>query len=250
MIWLNDWCDVIAAQAGAHGLQILTARQDDLPFAQDALAAAVPSHYASAERIARILERFGKTAAAAFIREKLPETKSIRSGDLGEILATEYIGEQTSYLVPIKRLRWKDHRNMAMRGEDVIGIYRQPGPRPLRFLKTEAKSRANLVASVIAEARAALDKDNGLPSAHALAFVSERLMETVTKTSPTPSTTRSSKAALAFKASATCCLRSPATTPPRSSDLVWKITTERYPKARSGSVWSAMPILCASSMRR
>jgi hypothetical protein len=178
MIWLNDWCDVMAAQVGAHGLHILTARQGDLPFAQDALAAVVPSHYASEERIAGILERFGKTTAAAFIREKLPDAKSIRSGDLGEILATEYIAEQTSYAVPIKRLRWKDHRNMAMRGEDVLGIDRQPGPRPLRFLKTEAKSRANLAASVVAEARAALDKDNGLPSAHALAFVSERLMET------------------------------------------------------------------------
>ena len=127
---------------------------------------------------ARILERFGKTAAATLIREKLPDAKSIRSGDLGEILATEYITEHTSYTVPIKRLRWKDHRNMAMRGEVVIGIDRQPGTRPLRFLKTEAKSRANLAASVVAEARAALDKDNGLPSAHALAFVSERLMET------------------------------------------------------------------------
>ncbi len=178
MIWLNDWCDVIAAQVGAHGLQILTARREDLPFALDALAAAVPGHYASKEPIARLLKRFGKTEAAAFIREKLPETKSIRSGDLGEILATEYIAEHTSYMVPIKRLRWKDHRNMAMRGEDVIGIERQPGPRPLRFLKTEAKGRPNLGAPVVAEARAALDKNNGLPSAHALAFVSERLMET------------------------------------------------------------------------
>ncbi len=39
-----------------------------------------------------------------------------------------------------------------MRDEDVIGIDRQPGTRPLRFLKTEAKSRANLAASVVAEA--------------------------------------------------------------------------------------------------
>ena len=45
---------------------------------------------------ARILERFGKTAAATLIREKLPDAKSIRSGDLGEILATEYISEHTS----------------------------------------------------------------------------------------------------------------------------------------------------------
>jgi hypothetical protein len=178
MIWFKDWCEVIATTVGAHGLQILTARHHDLPFARDAVAATLPGHYVSEEHIARILDRFGKTEAAAFIREKLPETKSIRSGDLGEILATEFIIEQTPYQVPIRRLRWKDHRNMAMRGEDVIGIERQPGARPLRFLKTEAKSRAILAPRVVNEARAALDKDNGLPSAHALAFVSERLMET------------------------------------------------------------------------
>jgi hypothetical protein len=177
MIRFNDWCDLAPANVGAHRMLILSGRPKDLPFAQDAVAAVVPGHYASEEHIAGILQRLGKIAAASFIREKLPVSKSIRSGDLGEILATEYIGEETSYDVPIKRLRWKDHREMAMRGEDVIGIEREATGR-LRFLKTEAKSRANLAASVITEARAALDKDNGLPSAHALSFISERLMET------------------------------------------------------------------------
>jgi len=177
MISFNDWCDLVAANVGAHGMAILSARPKDLPFAQDAVAALVPGHYASEEHIAGILRRLGKTAAADFIREKLPISKSIRSGDLGEILATEYIDEETSYDVPIKRLRWKDHREMPMRGEDVIAIRRDPSTRRLHFLKSEAKSRANLAAPVITEARAALDKDNGLPSAHALSFISARLME-------------------------------------------------------------------------
>jgi hypothetical protein len=179
MISFKDWCDIVASKVGAHGMSIFSARANHLPFAEDAVAAVVPGHYASEEHIARILERLGKRRAAAFIREKLPVGKSIRSGDLGEILATEYIAEQTAYAVPIKRLRWKDHRNMAMRGEDVIGIERHATTGRLRFLKTEAKSRVNLDASVVADARDALDKDNGLPSAHALSFVSERLMDTV-----------------------------------------------------------------------
>src|SRR5215469_8862295 len=106
MIWFGDWCNVIRSQVGEHGLHILTARRVDLPFAQKSVAAAVPGHYLSEEHIARILEHFGKRAAATYIREKLPETKFIRSGDLGEILATEYIAEQTPFSVPIKRLRW------------------------------------------------------------------------------------------------------------------------------------------------
>ena len=51
------------------------------------------------------------------------DARQIRSGDLGEIYATEWIDAHSGgYRAPIKRLRWKDHRNMAMRGDDVIGI--------------------------------------------------------------------------------------------------------------------------------
>jgi hypothetical protein len=126
--------------------------------------------------VARALARLGKPAAAALIQGKLPTTKAIRSGDLGEIYATEWIDVYSGYRAPIKRLRWKDHRNMAMRGDDVIAIQQDVQTQRLRFLKTEAKSRASLTAKVLAEARAGLDKDGGLPSAHALSFISERLL--------------------------------------------------------------------------
>ena len=75
------------------------------------------------------------------------------SGDLGEIYATEWIDVYSGYRAPIKRLRWKDHRNMAMRGDDVIAIQQDVQTQRLRFLKTEAKSRASLTAKVLAEAR-------------------------------------------------------------------------------------------------
>ncbi|MGC4015075.1 MAG: SAVED domain-containing protein [Luteolibacter sp.] len=142
------------------------------------MAAIVPGHYASEEHVARALARLGKPAAAALVQNKLPTTKKIRSGDLGEIFATEWIEDHSGgYRAPVKRLRWKDHRNMAMRGDDVIGILQDTSTQRLRFLKTEVKSRARLAAQVLAEARAALDKDGGLPSAHALSFVSARLLE-------------------------------------------------------------------------
>jgi hypothetical protein len=142
-----------------------------------ATAAIVPSHYAAEEHVSRILLRLGKPAAARFINEKLPTNTSIRSGDLGEILATEYIANQTGYEIPVKRLRWKDHRNMALRGDDVIGIAKDHATSHLQFLKTEAKSRATLSPGVVAKARMGLDKDGGLPSAHALSFISARLLE-------------------------------------------------------------------------
>jgi hypothetical protein len=172
----NDWCDDAPSAAGVHDLRILTARAADLAVGVATVAAQVPGHYASEEHVARVLDRLGKPAAAELIREKLPTTKGIRSGDLGEILATEYIEEKTAYSAPIKRLRWKDHRNMALRGDDVIGV-RFDDHDTLHFLKTEAKSRINLPDGVLVEARTALDKHNGLPSPQALTFISEQLLE-------------------------------------------------------------------------
>lgn len=177
MVGFPNWCDQAVEDVGAHALHVVSARPADVPQGCAAVAAVVPGHYAAEEQVARILRRLGRPKSAAFIEGKLPTTKSIRSGDLGEILATEYIATLTPYGVPIKRLRWKDHRNMAMRGDDVIGMIRDPATGRLRFLKAEAKSRVQLGAGVVGEARAGLDKDAGLPSAHALEFVSARLME-------------------------------------------------------------------------
>jgi hypothetical protein len=174
----NDWCLSVEEPIGNHRCRVITAQVAHLPTGVAATAAIVPGHYASEERVARALARLGKPAAAALIQDKLPTTKAIRSGDLGEIYATEWIDAHSGgYRAPIKRLRWKDHRNMAMRGDDVIGILQDGESQQLHFLKTEAKSRATLTAQVLTEARAGLDKDGGLPSAHALSFISERLLE-------------------------------------------------------------------------
>jgi hypothetical protein len=163
---------------GGHYRQVMTGQAAQLLTGIQATAAIVPGHYASEEHVARALARLGKPEAAALIQGKLPTTKAIRSGDLGEIYATEWIDSHSGgYRAPIKRLRWKDHRNMAMRGEDVIGILQDAQTQQLHFLKTEAKSRVVLTAQVLTDARAALNKDGGLPSAHALTFISARLLE-------------------------------------------------------------------------
>jgi hypothetical protein len=177
MVNFPNWCDRANEAHGVHVLEVVTARPADTNFGRNAVAAIVPGHYAAEEQVARILRRLGRPKSAAFIEGKLPTTKSIRSGDLGEILATEYVASQTPYAVPVKRLRWKDHRNMAMRGDDLIGLLRDPATGRLSFLKGEAKSRVSLATGVLAEAREGLDKDGGLPSAHALEFISSRLME-------------------------------------------------------------------------
>jgi hypothetical protein len=178
MVQFNDWCASADGQVGNHFRRVMTGKAANLITGIEVTASAIPTHYASEEQVARALARLGKPAAAALIEGKLPTTKQIRSGDLGEIYATEWIDAHSGgYRAPIKRLRWKDHRNMAMRGDDVIGILQDAQSQRLHFLKTEAKSRSTLTAQVLTDARAGLDKDGGLPSAHALSFVSARLLE-------------------------------------------------------------------------
>lgn len=178
MAHFNDWCLSVDERIGNHFRRVMTGQAVSLATGIQATATIVPGHYASEEQVARALARLGKPAAASLIQGKLPTTKQIRSGDLGEIYATEWIDAHSGgYRAPIKRLRWKDHRNMAMRGDDVIGILQDPQTQRLHFLKTEAKSRVTLTAQVLTEARTGLDKDGGLPSAHALSFISARLFE-------------------------------------------------------------------------
>jgi hypothetical protein len=177
MVQFNDWCDSADVPLGNHRIRVMTGRLAHAATAIQTTAAVVPTHYAAEERIARALQRLGRPEAAQLIIDSLPQTAQIRSGDLGEIYATEWINAHSGYRAPIKRLRWKDHRNMAMRGDDVIGLMLDPVAPRLRFLKTEAKSRVTLRAQTLEEARTGLDKDGGRPSSHALAFVSARLLE-------------------------------------------------------------------------
>jgi hypothetical protein len=145
MIDFNNWCAATDTSIGAHTLRTLTVSPENLEMGVDQTATVVSGHYAAEEKVAHALARLGKQAAAQLIESKLPTTKAIRSGDLGEILATEWIDAFSGgYSAPIKRLRWKDHRDMAMRGEEVIGISQNPRTLRLTFLKTEAKSRVAL----------------------------------------------------------------------------------------------------------
>ncbi|RJS94620.1 Hachiman antiphage defense system protein HamA [Salinisphaera sp. Q1T1-3] len=177
MLLFPEWSVEEDQDVGANNIRLLTVADPKLDKACERAAAVVPEHYTSPEHFARVFENLGKPGVAGLLRTKLPTEKTKQSGDLGEILATEYIDERTGFSTPIKRLRWKDHREMSMRGDDVIGIRLLPGDERIGFLKVEAKSAAALGARTIENAREALDGDSGLPSSHTLTFLSERLLE-------------------------------------------------------------------------
>lgn len=173
----DDWFDILAEVVHGHDYKAINLLDGDHEPVVEDIAQVVPNHYIDPESIARTLERLGKPAAAEKLRIKLPQTKKLRSGDLGEILATEYIESLTEFNVPIRKLRWHDHREMAMRGDDVIGILSPGNNHKPHFIKTEAKSRAALGRQVLNDAREALDDDGGRPAPHALAFVADRIRE-------------------------------------------------------------------------
>lgn len=164
--------------AGRNLFKKIVLKPEEFESLVEELVALVPGYYIDPLSIASTLERLGKPAAAQKLRVKLPEVKKIRSGDIGEILTSDYIDENTLFDVPIRKLRWKDHRNMAMRGDDVIGLLVDQQSNKICFLKAEAKSNKILGTAVLEKAREELDLDEGLPAPHALEFVAERLRET------------------------------------------------------------------------
>ena len=158
--------------------KLLTLKPEEFNNLKNALINVLPDYYADPQSISGTLARLGKNAAAQKLLTKIPEVKKIRSGDIGEVLTSDYIEESTDFTVPIRKLRWRDHRNMAMRGDDVIGIFVDQQQQTIKFLKAEAKANKALSRKVLQEARAELDLDEGLPAPHALEFVAERLRET------------------------------------------------------------------------
>jgi hypothetical protein len=142
-----------------------------------ALAQTIRSHYDRLERIAADVERLGYKTAAKILSAELPKTPKARSGDLGEILATELVEEEIGLRVPVRRLRYKDGRNMAMRGDDFIGAGYGVDDDKLWLLKDEAKSSMVLGKTTIAKARKVLDRDHGRCTPDSLLFVANRLLE-------------------------------------------------------------------------
>lgn len=140
------------------------------------LAVRTRSHYVKGDEIATFLDTLGYDAAAEIIRTNYPEGPTCRSGDLGEILCAEVIEEWCDFEIPIRKLRYKDHRDQAMRGEDVIGVG-ETAEGHLRLLKAEAKSAQSLSTETVQSARNGLEANLGRPTPHSLIYLARRLLD-------------------------------------------------------------------------
>jgi hypothetical protein len=122
-----------------------------------------------------LLERLVTTGALAAALQRVPKSARERSGDFGEVLASSWIEEATTFHLPVRRLRFKADREFPMQGDDLIALSDDEVP---RLLKGEAKSRAILDEATIDRASDALNARDGRPKSETLGFLSMRLRET------------------------------------------------------------------------
>jgi hypothetical protein len=122
-----------------------------------------------------VLRAGGFEKAAGIIQSSLPTGKRTRSGDLGELLAAEYVNSQTSFTVAVAKLQWKSDKETALHGNDIIGL--RVTSNRIEVLKGECKSRQQFTPSDAEEALVALRKHRGRPNPASLAFIAKRLYE-------------------------------------------------------------------------
>jgi hypothetical protein len=91
----DDWCHIDEALHGEKKtLCALNEKANGRSAIKDELVERVRSHYDNIEHIAEDVERLGFPGASAILKERLPRTARARSGEMGEIIATEFIGWQ------------------------------------------------------------------------------------------------------------------------------------------------------------
>lgn len=173
----DGWCDCVSSDfSKGRRIHKFSERANTRSKVHEKIVKTVLAHYEDPKFLADRVKRLGFKKASKILATFLPVSPKARSGHLGEVFATEAVPViAPSFGVPIRRLRWLDGREMALRGEDIIAIERGQGR--TRFLKGESKSRLSLTPAVVREARAALKSHNERPSQHALSFVMHRLLE-------------------------------------------------------------------------
>ncbi|MGX5856497.1 Hachiman antiphage defense system protein HamA [Dyadobacter jiangsuensis] len=172
----NTWFEEKIERAGNKVLRTLTEKPTGRDDASNNFIETMKSHYDDLSSIADDIRILGFTDAAKLFSERLPLTKKARSGEFAEILGTEFVEEKLDFVIPVRRLRYKDGREMALRGDDFIGVKKSSNGE-ISLLKGESKSRKALSKSTIISARKALNNNNGRCTPASLFFIADRLLQ-------------------------------------------------------------------------
>jgi hypothetical protein len=118
----QSWCTEEQRSARRKTLRLLQELPGTQQTAIELLRSIVPTHYYDPARIKAWLRKWGKEKCISTLQGNLPASKKGRSGDIGEILATEFVNRELDFKVPIFRLRWRDDRETALRGDDILAV--------------------------------------------------------------------------------------------------------------------------------
>jgi len=86
------------------------------------LAEAVLDHHIAPGAVAGVLRRRGFRKAAEILTGRLPADERTRTGNFGEVVASEHLRQRYGYEMPVFKLRYMDNPQMPMRGEDLIAF--------------------------------------------------------------------------------------------------------------------------------
>ena len=167
MVKFEDWCNIDDKNVSYHRCVIITALDGKLEVGIDNVALVVPVHFnAAADTFAEL----GKDEAAQTMRVMTSDESNIRLGNLGEIIATEWVNSDScEYFTPL-RFRNIQSPNVSPPGNDIIGFKKVDTYPNVNFLKGEVKSHKNMNSGTIASARSSLDKYGGSPAPPSILF--------------------------------------------------------------------------------
>jgi HamA len=90
---------------------------------------------------------------AAELFDKRPRDDKTRTGNFGEVVASEYLRQKEGFDLPVYRLRWNTNPDTSMRGEDVLAFkFGEPDGRGRELCIAEAKAEERFDSRTVEDA--------------------------------------------------------------------------------------------------
>ena len=101
-------------------------------------------NYCSDDMLQHMKSAMGRSASEYLLENKLPSKSSTKSGDFGEILASDYLQYFKNYFVPRTRFNSRINKDMPTPGTDALGYSFDPhNPDKAEVIVIEVKSSAS-----------------------------------------------------------------------------------------------------------
>ena len=148
---IEDWLDIEEAEHGERKhLYVLAEKEGGRAVVQADLIERVRAHYDDPRRIADDIAELGFPGAATILRERLPTDARTRSGEVGEILATEFMEHQTGFEIFAKQYTSYQNTKEQEQQPELSQEFTPPGTgssTPYKQTKSQTTSMPDTVLS-------------------------------------------------------------------------------------------------------